>query len=172
MRLLCHLVATLALLLAAAAHAETAGRHETIPSNPALPSLSLLIRHSGMIFSGTALKIDHMHPNSASEVATTRITFRVETAIRGVRPGQIIQIREWDGLWNCGERYQAGERVLLFLFPTSRLGLTSPVGGRLGRFPVNAAGRIEIRSDDRRADSPKLIDLRSFVAEVERAERE
>jgi hypothetical protein len=118
-----------------------------------------------MIFSGTALRVEHLNPESASGVASTRITFRVQTAIRGVRAGQIIQIREWDGLWNSGERYQPGARVLLFLYPASRLGLTSPVGGRMGRFRVDDAWRVQVQG----GPLPKPIELRIFAAEVRRA---
>jgi len=60
------------------------------------------------------------------------VTFRIDEAIRGVKKGQSIQISEWGGLWQAGERYQAGEHVLLFLYPQSKLGLTSPVAGSLG----------------------------------------
>jgi hypothetical protein len=122
-----------------------------------------------MIFSGTALRVEHLNPASPNAVASTRITFRVQTAIRGVRRGQIIQIREWDGLWNSGERYQPGERVLLFLYPPSRLGLTSPVGGRLGRFRVDDVGRIEVPNPSGSGPRPKPIQLRIFAAEVRRA---
>ena len=134
-----------------------------------LPNLILLTRHSGLIFSGTALRVEHFNPEPGTAVASTRITFRVQTAIRGVRRGQVIQIREWDGLWTSGERYQPGERVLLFLYPASRLGLTSPVGGRLGRFRVDNAGRVEVQSPSGSGTRPKPIHLRTFVAEARRA---
>jgi len=35
-----------------------------------------------------------------------------------------------------------GERVLIFLYPPSRLGLTSPVGGRQGQVVLNARGEL------------------------------
>jgi hypothetical protein len=136
------------------------------------PSLRLLTRHSGMIFSGTALRVEHLNPESANAVASTQITFRVQTAIRGVQPGQIIRIREWDGLWNNGERYQPGERVLLFLYPASRLGLTSPVCGRMGRFRVDEAGRVEVQGASGSGGRPKPIELEIFAAEVKRAAKE
>lgn len=147
--------------------AETPGRHGV-----ALSSLGLLARYSGLIFSGTALRVEHLNSNPASAVATTQITFRVQTAIRRVRPGQVLKIREWDGLWNSGERYQPGERVLLFLFPASRLGLTSPVGGRLGRFRVDDAGRVEVQTEFGSGKRPKPIEVRRFAAEIRHAARD
>jgi hypothetical protein len=84
--------------------------------------------------------VERVAQNDANSVAMTQITFRVEQAIRGTRSGQVLTIREWAGLWNSGERYRPGERVLLFLYSPSKLGLTSPVGGSSGRFAVDHAG--------------------------------
>jgi hypothetical protein len=53
-------------------------------------------------------------------------------------------VREWAGLWEAGERYRAGERVLLYLYPPSKLGLTSPVGGRLGRYQIGHDGLVTL----------------------------
>jgi hypothetical protein len=150
----------------------TAEQREAISPLPhsgnSIQNLSLMTWHSGMIFSGTALRVEHLAAESGG-VASTRITFRVQTAIRGVRVGQVIAIREWDGLWNGGERYRPGERVLLFLFPKSRLGLTSPVGGRLGRFRVDEAWRVEVPGDAGGGGRPKPIRLKTVVSEIRRA---
>ncbi len=133
-------------------------------------NLRLIARHSGMIFSGTALRVEHLPAASIGAVASTRITFRVQTAIRGVRAGQVIAIREWDGLWNSGERYRPGERVLLFLFPKSRLGLTSPVGGRLGRHRVDSAERVEMPIGiGEGSQRLKLVQLKTVVSQIRRA---
>ena len=75
-------------------------------------------------------------------VPTVEITFKVEQAIRGTHDGQLLTIREWAGLWESGERYHSGERLLLFLYGPSKLGLTSPVGGALGRFRVDSGGNV------------------------------
>lgn len=159
--------------------AETAGGRAAVllpdRAGNSLTNLRSMARHSGMIFSGTALRVEHLAAASGG-VASTRITFRVQTAIRGVRVGQVIAIREWDGLWNSGERYRPGERVLLFLFPASRLGLTSPVGGRLGRFRVDEAGRVEVPGDvggvGVRGVRPKPVQLKTLAAEIRRAVEE
>ena len=100
-------------------------------------------RSSGYIFSGTVLKIQRTTAGQ-NAVAFTQITFRVDEAIQGVRSRKIFTIREWSGLWDSGERYRPGERVLLFLYPVSKLGFTSPVGGPLGRFVVDHDGKIHI----------------------------
>ena len=87
-----------------------------------------LIHDSGIIFAGTVLHVQTANTHAASDTPVSRITFRVEVAVRGVRRGQTINVSEWGGLWQAGEQYRAGERVFLFLYPRSKLGLTSPRG--------------------------------------------
>lgn len=115
------------------------------PLQPAISSLRLLTQNSGYIFDGTVLSIQAV-PDDANGAATVQVTFRVEQAIRGTRAGQILTIREWAGLWNSGQRYHPGERLLLFLYSPSRLGLTSPVGGGAGRFAVDSGGNAVIEN--------------------------
>jgi hypothetical protein len=106
------------------------------PPEPS-PTLQQLTRQSSYIFAGTVLTVEPPNPNSEGELPTVRITFRIDQAIRGVRAKQIMAIKEWAGLWEAGERYRAGERLLLFLHGTSKLGLTSPVNGALGCFQLD-----------------------------------
>lgn len=105
--------------------------------------LQRLVRTAGIIFSGRVTFIGHttgVRPDPAS----TAITFQVEHAIRGAVGGQRLTIHEWAGLWRSGERYHVGEQVLLFLYSPSKLGLTSPVAGDMGRFAMDPQGRIMI----------------------------
>ena len=97
---------------------------------------------SGYIFAGTVTDVRRMPVSHPNEVETISITIRVDEAVRGVRNGQTLAIREWAGLWNAGERYRPGERVVLMLYPPSVLGLTSPVGGAMGRFAVDSEGNV------------------------------
>lgn len=171
-----HLLLVLLLALPRLVSAEAAGGCAAFPSNSyrgdSSLHLGMLARRSGVIFSGTVIGIQHLDPDPSTTVATTQITFRVQTAIRGVRSGQGITIREWVGLWNNGERYRLGERVLLFLYPASRLGLTSPVGGRVGRFQIDSVGRVEVPAGAGGGKRPKPIELRNFASEIRRAVRE
>ena len=100
------------------------------------------VRAAGMIFSGTVTRIERRPATRGQAVETVAITIRVENAIRGTTPGEDRTITQWIGLWSSGQRYRIGERVLLFLYPNSKLGLTSCVGGPLGRFAVDPAGRV------------------------------
>ena len=99
-------------------------------------------RHAGLAFEGTVLRVEReLAPNSKT-VPTVKISFRVLHAIRGVHDGQILTIHEWAGLWVARPRYSAGERLILFLYPPSRLGLTSPVSETAGHFVVSRDGAV------------------------------
>jgi hypothetical protein len=49
-----------------------------------------------------------------------------------------------DWLVVVGTTVSPGERVVLFLYPASKLGLTSCVGGALGRFAVDRSGWVQL----------------------------
>ncbi len=102
-----------------------------------------LVRSAGIIFSGHVISIGRAAgPSGRDNPAATTVTFQVEHAIRGTSGGQSLTIHEWAGLWPSGERYHVGERVLLFLYAPSKLGLTSPVAGSMGRFALGSRGEI------------------------------
>jgi hypothetical protein len=116
----------------------------TIPPGPPLPQRPRpLTQSSGYIFAGTVKSVARAAPQG-SGVATVQINFHVDQGMRGVRTGQMLAIREWAGLWQSGERYRPGERVLLFLYPPSKLGLTSPVRGPMGRFRIGPDGQVAL----------------------------
>lgn len=109
---------------------------------PVAPGFPQLARSAGMIFSGTVIGISRRGATSGQAVETVAITFHVENAIRGATPGDTLTISQWIGMCSSGQRYRVGERVLLFLYAPSKLGLTSCVGGAIGRFAVDPAGRV------------------------------
>ncbi len=114
-------------------------------ASSAIPGLSQLLRTSGYIFSGTVRSVQRIAPTGPNEVATMQVTFEVTEGIRGVRTGQTLVIREWAGLWESGARYRPGQHILLFLYRPSRLGLTSTVGGQMGRFPIDNKGQVMVQ---------------------------
>jgi hypothetical protein len=103
---------------------------------------SQITRAAGTIFSGTVMNIARRPAAHGQAVETVAITFHVESALRGATPGEDLSILQWIGLWSGGQRYRVGERVLLFLYPPSKLGLTSSVAGPMGRFTVDPWGRV------------------------------
>jgi hypothetical protein len=155
----------------------------TVSRIAVVPNLAQLSRDSGYIFSGTVTSVVKAATLTPGQVGTMRITFRVEQAIRGVRTGQIFTINEWVGLWDAGEHYRPGEQVMLFLYPPSRLGLTSPVGGSQGRFEVNGSGQVVLPPASINPQSPvsitptrpssgTAITTKSFVQAIRLAGRE
>jgi hypothetical protein len=114
------------------------------PVAPGTTIFPQLVRTAGIIFSGRVTSIGRTPSSSGLRQASTTVTFAVERALRGASPGQNLTIHEWAGLWARGERYRVGERVLLFLYSPSTLGLTSPVAGAIGRFAMDPRGRIVI----------------------------
>jgi hypothetical protein len=157
----CTRLLLIAVLMLAPALSQNAAPNFTVsrfplplPAPIRFPNLGFpsLTRAAGMIFSGTVTGIEHRvghyragdydgHPETENPDSIA-ITFHVENAILGVNPGEYLTIRQWTGVWSSGQRYRVGERLLLFLYPPSKLGLTSCVGGGLGRFDVDPRGRV------------------------------
>jgi len=111
----------------------------TPPGTIGLPQLAQV---AGMIFSATVTGIARRPAGGGQAIETVAITFHVQNVIRGAKPGEDLTIAQWIGLWSSGQRYRIGERALLFLYPPSKLGLTSCVGGPLGRFDLDPLGRV------------------------------
>lgn len=113
------------------------------PGNPVPePGFPQLARSAGIIFSGTVTRIERHSAARGQSLATVAITFHIENAIRGATRGRDLTILQWSGVWSSGQRYRTGERVLLFLYPRSKLGLTSLVAGPMGRFDIDPWNRV------------------------------
>jgi hypothetical protein len=144
---------------------------------PVSPWLALN-RRAGMIFAGKVLRVQRVPAQNLRDLETVEISFHVETAIRGVRTGQTLSIREWAGLWVAQPRYRVGEREVLFLYPPSQLGLTSPVADGRGRFLVSPGRRVRFSPAQRswlETEDPSLPDgipLTNFLQKVRTLEGE
>jgi hypothetical protein len=135
-----------------------------------------LLRVAGIIFSGRVTAAGPAPSSSAQSPPSTSVTFQVEHAMRGASVGQNLTIHEWAGLWTGGERYHVGERVFLFLYAPSKLGLTSPVGGAMGRFAMDSEGNIVISDQhmatlaaDRIMGGKVLVPYADFALAVRRS---
>lgn len=108
-----------------------------------------LSRRAGMIFAGTVLTSDPQSPTTDRVLAAATpnagpprvLRFHVDEAIAGVKTGQILTIHEWVGARSMHFPMRAGDHILIFLYPPSRLGLTSPVGGSLGQVALDPTGK-------------------------------
>jgi hypothetical protein len=154
-----------------------------IPVAPSPIGLPQIASAAGIIFSGCVTFVGRAGGRFTSApgqtTASTMVTFQVEHALRGTTTGQNLTIHEWAGLWNTKERYRVGERVLLFLYPPSKLGLTSPVAGPMGRFAIDPQGRIKtnvqnisVLASDPVIGQKRLILYSDFFHAVRRASGE
>lgn len=145
------------------------------------PQWKQLSRRAGMIFVGTVLSVTAGNASSnltsSGAPSTVELQFRVDHAIAGVEPGQILTIHEWSGAWSMHRPMLTGQHILLFLYPPSRLGLTSPVGGAFGQIALESSGMYVSKNEIRvRQDSAmvrgKQNDAQSVgVVQLERAIR-
>ncbi len=153
------------------------------------PHWKQLSRRAGMIFAGTVLSTTpqaaNVQPTGRSAGATPAIElrFRIEDAIAGVDPGQVLTIHEWTGAWTMHRPMSKGQHILIFLYPPSRLGLTSPVGGPLGQVALDPSGKsvskttsrptfaLNLRSSSSAPPRPTVDNARVSVLQLERAIR-
>ncbi len=126
------------------------------------PRWKQLSRRAGMIFAGTVLSTmaqtgttenaSTWNVTTSTATATTdraglgatpavQLSFHVDEAIAGVEPGQVLTIHEWAGAWSMHRPMSKGQHILIFLYPPSRLGLTSPVGGSRGQVALDWTGK-------------------------------
>src|SRR6266550_698884 len=125
------------------------------------PRWKQLSRSAGMIFSGTVLGVETQPAGKDRSLPLIFTKFRVDRSIAGVRAGQVVTVREWAGVWHTHRAMRVGQRLLIFLYPPSRLGLTSPVGGPIGQAALNSRGDIV------RTAAPEAgIDSAAFAARL------
>ena len=108
------------------------------------PRWKQITRAAGMIFSGTVLEVSNKPVTESNPIPTIEAKFRVSRAIAGVQAGQVLTVREWASAGPTQRGMQAGQQTLLFFYPASSLGLTSPVAGPVGQVPLDASGRFVI----------------------------
>jgi hypothetical protein len=112
---------------------------QTLPS--ASVSLQQLNLSASVIFSGTVLQLERVVAPDAKP-AFVRVKFRVDEAVRGCHAGETVTLDEWAELWMRGDRYRKGQRVLIFLYPPSQTGVSSPVAGDVGTFTTGPDGLL------------------------------
>src|SRR5207247_845444 len=123
-------------------------------------NLRSLAQRAGTIVAGRIVQVrPGTHP-AYPRVGVTYVTLRVTEAFKGAAPGDFtfMQIgHAGDTLPPVGQAnfflvqdlptYRPGEEVLLFLYPPSDAGLTSPVEGASGKWPLArdpATGRLQV----------------------------
>jgi len=128
------------------------------------PEWKKMARTAGMVFSGTVLGVE-ASPTKYQDVPTIELQLRVDGVIAGVTAGQVLTIREWAGAWSMHRPMRPGDHVLLLLYPRSRLGFTSPVGGALGQIALEGSGTNV-------AERPEKISVRQLERAIRSARKE
>jgi hypothetical protein len=150
-------------------------QQRAIPVSSAPLRLSEVTDRAGTVFVGRVISIEALPLASSDQVGSVQITFQVEQGIRGARAGEHFSFREWVGLWSRADRYRVGQRMMLFLYTPSALGLTSPVGGGAGRLPIDASGRVLLNPTQQQSiqvsQTPHIRSRRVPVRELVRAVR-
>jgi hypothetical protein len=111
------------------------------------PHWKQLSRRAGMVFAGTVLTNTAQTVRTDCSVPSVEVSLRVDHAIIGVQPGQVLTIHEWAGALSRHPAMRRGEHLLLFLYPPSSLGLTSPVGGSQGQLRLDSLGTTVFGKD-------------------------
>jgi hypothetical protein len=120
------------------------------------PQWKQLSRAAGVIFAGTVLRLEASPADTAQSIPIVQITFRVDQPIAGIERDEELTIREWAGAWANHRPMRVGEHLLLFLYPPSQLGLTSPVGGQAGLLQIDSLGRIVLPKSLALPTSPRI----------------
>jgi hypothetical protein len=122
--------------------------------------LHSLAQRAGTIVAGRVVQVrPGTHP-AYPRVGVTLVTLRVTEAFKGAAPGDFtfMQIGHAGGTPPPVGRanflllpdlppYRTGEEILLFLYPPSEAGLTSPVDGARGKWPLArnpATGQLQV----------------------------
>ncbi len=106
---------------------------DTIPMN-----LEEITHASDRIFSGKCLKAEETQDEN--NLPVVKYTFSVNENIKGVHDKEIT-FKQWQPTARDGG-YEVEKKYVLFLFPDSEKGLTSPVGFSQGKFLVETTGII------------------------------
>jgi hypothetical protein len=141
--------------LSTIAEAQSRAADQALAERVLGPQWKQFSGRAGMIFAGTVLSGSSATSGTDRAEAppfSIELHFRVDRAIAGVERGQVLTIREWAGAASMHRPMIGGQQVLLFLYPPSRLGLTSPVGGSLGVIVLDAGGDYVTREELVRRD--------------------
>lgn len=123
-------------LLAALAASATAAGAEFLRRQVALPELS---KRAAIVVQGRVVEARYESHPEYPNISTVLVTLQVERMVRGPE-GQQFTFRQYLPSMRAKlgkPEYVVGQRVLLFLPPPSRYGLSSPLGGEQGRFQIS-----------------------------------
>lgn len=110
---------------------------DTIPLN-----LEEIVSASDRIFTGRCISVEEIEKdNDSRNLPTVKFTFKVTEGIKGIGNKKEVSFKQWKPTVR-NANYQIGKKYVLFLFPDSKFGLTSPVGFLQGQFEIEEKGII------------------------------
>ena len=109
---------------------------DTLPLN-----LEEITSASDRIFAGICTGAEEIEEDLESKLPVFKYTFKITEAIKGLNGKEEITFKQWKPTTN-GASYEIGEKYVLFLYPNSERGLTSPVGFLQGQFEIQKKGFI------------------------------
>lgn len=108
---------------------------DSIPMN-----LEEITNAADRIFAGRCIKVEEIENDLESKLPVIKYTFKVTEGVKGVTDGEEVRFKQWKPtVREAG--YEVGKKYVLFLYPNSKKGLTSPVGFQ-GKFDVETTGII------------------------------
>ena len=109
---------------------------DTIPLN-----LEEITAAANRVFAGICTNVEEIEDDPESKLPVFKYTFKITETIKGLEGKEEITFKQWKPtVRNAG--YDTGKKYILFLFPDSERGLTSPVGFLQGQFDVEKKGLI------------------------------
>lgn len=110
---------------------------EAVPLN-----LEEIVSASDRIFAGKCINAEVLDNDPESKMPVIKYTFKIIEGIKGVGGKEKITFKQWLPTVRNGS-YEKGEKYVLFLYPNSIRGLTSPVGlSSQGQFDIEEKGFI------------------------------
>ena len=111
---------------------------ESIPLN-----LEEITKSSDRIFAGRCIKKEEIENDPESSLTVIKYTFKITDGIKGTINKKEITFRQWKPTVRTGG-YKVGKKYIIFLYPDSNIGLTSPVGFLQGIFEVQIKDLKEV----------------------------
>ena len=109
---------------------------DTVPLN-----LEEITAASDRIFTGICTNVEGIEDDPESKLPVFQYTFKIIETIKGLQGKKTVTFKQWEPtVKDAG--YEAGKKYILFLYPDSERGLTSPVGFLQGQFDVEKKGFI------------------------------
>ncbi len=91
------------------------------------------------IFSGTCISIEEIIDDPISHLEVVKYTFSIEDGVKGVGSQDQISFKQWKPTTKSAG-FSINKKYIVFLYPDSTLGLTSPAGFQQGTFLVEKQG--------------------------------